>query len=330
MADALVSPTVAGVAGVISTGLIIVATIKCRKTTSDNSVALMGVMGAFIFAAQMLNFSIPGTGSSGHIIGGILLSAILGPWAAFLTLVSVLVLQCFLFADGGLMTLGCNILNMAVLSCLIAYPLIFKPIAGINPSVRRTMIAAVAACIVGLELGALAVTIETKLSGISALPFVNFLLLMMPIHFIIGLGEGAATAAVLAFIMKTRPEILTLSHGSQKNTSKTLNATRIAVITFASLALIFGGVISRYASESPDGLEWSIQKLTGNTKLIEEQDAYRATEARQEAKRIQHTTAFMPDYENRFSGVVGATLIVAMAAGISFLCRKRCNSKNIT
>ncbi len=75
----------------------------------------MGVMGAFVFAAQMINFAIPGTGSSGHIIGGILLAAVLGPWAAFLTLSSVLLLQCLLFADGGFMALGCNILNMAAL-----------------------------------------------------------------------------------------------------------------------------------------------------------------------------------------------------------------------
>ena len=80
----------------------------------------MGVMGAFIFAAQMLNFSIPGTGSSGHIVGGILLASMLGPWAAFLTLSSVIIIQCLVFADGGLMAIGCNIINMAAMSTLVA------------------------------------------------------------------------------------------------------------------------------------------------------------------------------------------------------------------
>ena len=112
MADALVSPAVAGVAAVVSVSLLVVAAKKIRKESSDSSVVpLMGVMGAFIFAAQMINFTIPGTGSSGHIVGGILLGAILGPWAALLTLASVLVVQCLIFADGGLMALGCNILT---------------------------------------------------------------------------------------------------------------------------------------------------------------------------------------------------------------------------
>ena len=101
----------------------------------------MGVMGAFIFAAQMINFSIPGTGSSGHLVGGILLSAILGPWAALITLASVLVIQCLVFADGGFMALGANILNMAALSCLVAYPLLFRPLMKPGASPGRIIAA---------------------------------------------------------------------------------------------------------------------------------------------------------------------------------------------
>jgi cobalt/nickel transport system permease protein len=327
MADALVSPTVAGVAGIISIGLIVTATIKSRRERRDNSVALMGVMGAFIFAAQMLNFSIPGTGSSGHIVGGVLLATILGPWEAFLTLVSVLIIQCLVFADGGLMALGCNILNMGALTCLVAYPLIFKPIAGNKPTLKRVMIAAVAACVIGLELGALAVTIETKLSGITALPTGDFLLLMLPIHFLIGLGEGLATAAVLAFVMKSRPEILVFMNGKESNADANNKRTRSIVIVFAALALIFGVVISKYASSNPDGLEWSIQKLAGDTELTNTQDTYASTDTRQTARELQSKTAFMPDYENRFSGVVGAGIVVVLAAGISLLCRKHISQK---
>ena len=95
----------------------------------------MGVMGAFVFAAQMINFTIPGTGSSGHIGGGILLCLILGQYPAFLSLCSVLIIQCLFFGDGGLLALGCNIFNMGVLPCFIAYPLIAKPIfTEIKPS----------------------------------------------------------------------------------------------------------------------------------------------------------------------------------------------------
>lgn len=131
MSDALVSPPVFAVTGALSLALLGVAIRRVKRAGDDCTqpdghgerlVALMGVMGAFVFAAQMINFAIPGTGSSGHLVGGILLAALLGPWAALLTLSSVLVIQCLVFADGGFMALGANILNMAVLSCLVAYP----------------------------------------------------------------------------------------------------------------------------------------------------------------------------------------------------------------
>ena len=98
MADALVSPAIAGMTGIISGALVVVAAKKIRNGQAENMVPLMGVMGAFIFAAQMINFSIPGTGSSGHIVGGVLLAALLGPWAAFITLTSVLIIQCLIFS----------------------------------------------------------------------------------------------------------------------------------------------------------------------------------------------------------------------------------------
>ena len=123
MSDALISPSVAAGAGVVAVSLIAVAIEVCtRKTSTLNPTRreylfpLMGVLGAFVFAAQMINFTIPGTGSSGHIVGGILLAAILGPWPAFLTLSSVLIIQALIFADGGILALGCNIGNMAASS----------------------------------------------------------------------------------------------------------------------------------------------------------------------------------------------------------------------
>lgn len=210
MSDALVSPEVAATAGVASLLLLGAAVRKVTRQRRDDErlVPLMGVTGAFVFAAQMINFTIPGTGSSGHLIGGILLAALLGPWAALLTLASVLILQCLLFADGGLLALGCNLFNMAVLSCLVAYPLIYKPIAGSDPSPRRILTASLATGIGALELGAGAVVLETELSGITALPAGRFLLLMLPIHLLIGIGEGLGTAAVLTAVRRYRPELL--------------------------------------------------------------------------------------------------------------------------
>lgn len=208
MADALTSPVVAGAAVIVSGTLFVIAAKKVRNSPQENIVPLMGVMGAFIFAAQMINFSIPGTGSSGHIVGGVLLSAILGPWAGFITLTSVLVIQCLIFADGGLMALGCNIFNMAACTCLIAYPLLFKPLMKHSASMGRIIGVSILTCVVGLELGAIAVTLETEASGITALPIAQFLWFMLPIHLVIGIGEGLATAAVLYFVQRYKPELL--------------------------------------------------------------------------------------------------------------------------
>lgn len=305
MADALISPVVAGVAGAVSLTLIAVAATKAQKETSRDSVSMMGVLGAFVFAAQMINFSIPGTGSSGHIIGGILLSALLGPWCGFLTLCSVLIVQCLVFADGGLMALGCNILNMGAMTCLVAYPLIFKPLMKYPASSARLMWVSILACIVGLELGAFAVTIETVSSGITALPFGKFLLFMLPIHLAIGLGEGAATGAILIFVKKNSPALLNpFERVNSEKTPEKSSGKRRVVIFIVSVAVIFAIAFAWIASGNPDGLEWSIEQITGSTEL---------------APANNPATAFMPDYESHFSGIVGGIIVMMMVWAITSL-----------
>lgn len=316
MADALVSTPIAAVAGVTAIALLGVAGYKVNKEKRANAemVSLMGVMGAFIFAAQMINFSIPGTGSSGHIIGGILLAAFLGPWAAFLTLSSVLIIQCLVFADGGLMALGCNIINMGVMSTLIAYPLIFRPIAGYQPTVIRVTAASIAACVIGLELGAMAVTVETYLSGITALPFKAFLSLMTGIHLLIGIGEGLATAAILSYVLKSRPGILYSSEIKKRNSQKNL---KNVLIGFGIGAVLLGGGLAFFASEYPDGLEWSIEKLTGSTELPDAGDSISLA-----ISKLQSSTAIMPDYDNSLSGILGAAIILVLVWGGTYLLTK--------
>lgn len=315
MADALVSPVVAGAVGVLSGTLVVIAAKKVKDSGTESRVPLMGVMGAFIFAAQMINFSIPGTGSSGHIIGGVLLSALLGPWAALITLVSVLVIQSLIFADGGLMALGCNIFNMAVCTCLVAYPLVFRPLMKYPASAGRIIWISILTCVAGLELGALAVTVETEASGITALPMMQFLWFMLPIHLVIGIGEGLATAAVLCFIQKQKPELLLEVRRSEPALSGKLRFGR-AVLIFAALALLVGGILSRIASSDPDGLEWSIQRLTGNTELTASSDKVYGM-----AQSLQQATALMPDYDNTFAGIIGVIIVVLVIWMISGLLK---------
>lgn len=130
MADALLSPAVGGAMWAVTAGLTAYSARKLQNSPDESRVPLMGVLGAFIFAAQMINFSIPATGSSGHLGGGMILSILLGPYAAFLVLASVLIVQALFFADGGLLALGCNIFNMAFFPCFFAYPFIYRKMAG--------------------------------------------------------------------------------------------------------------------------------------------------------------------------------------------------------
>jgi cobalt/nickel transport system permease protein len=171
MADALLSPAVGGTMWSVAGGAIAYSSMKVKKELDERQVPLMGVLGAFIFAAQMINFTIPATGSSGHLGGGLLLAILLGPHAAFLTIASVLVVQSLFFADGGILALGCNIFNLGFFPAFIAYPLIYRNIAGNKPGRARLTGAAIIAAVAGLQMGAFAVVLETVASGISSLPF---------------------------------------------------------------------------------------------------------------------------------------------------------------
>src|SRR5450759_5154608 len=194
MADALISPAVGGTMWAATAGLTAYSAKRLRDNLDDHQVPLMGVLGAFVFAAQMINFTIPATGSSGHLGGGMILAILLGPYAAFLTMASVLTVQALFFADGGLLALGCNIFNLGFSPCFIAYPFIYKKLVGERPTQGRILLGAMAAAILSLQMGAFGVVMETLFSGISELPFSTFVLMMQPIHLAIGIVEGLVTA----------------------------------------------------------------------------------------------------------------------------------------
>ena len=203
MADALLSPAVGGVMYAASGAAIAYSAIKVKKDElSEKKLPVMAVTGAFVFAAQMINFTIPGTGSSGHIGGGILLAAMLGGFPALLSLAAVLIIQCLFFADGGLLALGCNIFNIGVIPCLLVYPLIFKPIVKKGLTYRRITVASIVSVVAGLQIGAFGVVLQTLASGVTQLPFGTFAALMQPIHLAIGLIEGVITAAIVCFVYK--------------------------------------------------------------------------------------------------------------------------------
>lgn len=285
MSDALLSPAVGGAMWAVTGTAIAISSRAMSRSASSASVPLMGVMGAFVFAAQMINFAIPGTGSSGHFAGGVLLALLLGPHAAFLTMASVLTVQALMFADGGLLALGTNIFNMGLLPCFVVYPLLVAPLMGRKPGTLRYRAAIWISAIIALQLGALGVVLETTVSGIAELPFSTFMLAMLPIHLAIGIGEGLITLAVIEFVRRAEPGMF--ADASIANAS----ASRQTVGMLAVLALLTGGVLSWFASSHPDGLEWSVARITGKAEPAET-----TGQVHELAARIQKTTAIMPDY----------------------------------
>lgn len=338
MADALLSPAVGGAMWAATAGLIAYSAQKIKAGADDRKVPLMGVLGAFIFASQMINFSIPATGSSGHLGGGMILAILLGHYAAFLVMASVLFVQALFFADGGLLALGCNIFNLGFFSCFVAYPLLCRKIIGNNPTQGRIMLGAVIGSIIALQLGAFSVVLETVFSGISELPFRVFVLLMQPIHLAIGIVEGIVTAAVVTFVWKARPEIFIARQSLPQDRAVDMKKV---ILGLAIAAAVIGGALSWFASSNPDGLEWAMFKTSGKEEL-KSQERIHASLA-----RIQEKTALLPEYGFKknegtseaevnvkarwpavdpgtsVSGVVGGGLTLLMAVLIGLGLRRR-------
>lgn len=320
MADALVAPAVAATMYV---GSAVAAGYSVRKVKLENNakkIPMMGVMGAFVFATQMINFTIPGTGSSGHLCGGMLLSSILGPFAGFLTMIGVLLIQCLLFADGGILALGANVWNMAFYGCFIGALLIWRPMIKKKLTNGRIIAASIIGCVLTLQLGAFSVTLETLASGITELPFGLFVATMQPIHLAIGAVEGLITAAVLVFIKEARPELLWGVDEAETEGKGRLSVKK-TIAGLAIVAVLIGGGLSLFASSNPDGLEWSMEKVAGTAELENEDEIHQA------AAQFQDTTALLPDYAFKdsesplgtsFSGVVGGVVVVVVCVGACY------------
>lgn len=261
MANELLSVPVAGATLALAAVVVAVAARQARSAAADDRLPLMGVMGAFVFAAQMINFTLPGMpGTSGHLGGGVLLAILMGPAAGIVTMSAILIVQCLLFQDGGLLALGCNILNLGVIPCLLgagAYRLLLGDAA--RAAAWRQYLASWLACLVGVTAGAAMVPVEAAMSGVLQVPLSQFLGVMIGVHLLIALCEGAVTFAVVAYLRRVRPELLGLAPDESPATGASPARPGYSVVTGSLLAtaLLLAGVVSWFASTWPDGLEWS-------------------------------------------------------------------------
>jgi cobalt/nickel transport system permease protein len=217
------------------------AVSKTNKSLGEKQIPLMGVMAAFIFAAQMLNFPVAG-GTSGHFLGGALAAIVLGPWAGILVMTAVVGVQALLFQDGGLLVMGANIFNMGILTAAIGFGL-YRMVINRNKGTRLA-VAGIGAWIATMA-AALLTALQLWVSGTSRLEIV--IPAMLGVHVFIGLGEALITVAALAFIEQTRPDLLS----SEKSTASGGRGWIVAGVLVSLLAVL----ISPLASGNPDGLE---------------------------------------------------------------------------
>ena len=212
--DGFLSTGTSVVTWAASAGGVGYAARRVNRELGERQVPLMGVTAAFVFAAQMMNFAVAG-GTSGHLLGGALAAILLGPWAGVLVLTSVLAVQALLFQDGGLLALGANVFNMAIVGVLvgwIAYTTL-RRLLGDKQGTWTTMVSGFAAAWLSVFVASLVAAAELALSGTS--PWAVALPMMGGVHMLIGIGEGLITVGVLAFLQAARPDLLALHQPSK-------------------------------------------------------------------------------------------------------------------
>lgn len=303
--DGFLSLTISIIFWILTVGLLAMATRKTQHDLGERQIPLMGIMAAFIFAGQMINFPVAG-GTSGHLLGGVLAAIVLGPWAGMLVMASVIGLQALLFQDGGLVVMGANIFNMGLLTALIGFGL-YRGVSGRRQGVRFA-VAGLAAWLSVLA-AALVTSLQLWLSGTSPLEIV--MPAMLGVHALIGLGEALITVAALAFITRTRPDLLETE----------------AVRARGGYGWVAGGLalallvvlLSPLASADPDGLE----RIAEDMGFLGQ-----GTEAPYQ---------ILPDYTIPFlgesplstiiAGAAGALVVATLAIGVGRLLKRRSQTR---
>ena len=296
--DGFLSVLLSIVLWVISVVLIGIALRKTGQTIGERQVPLMGVLAAAIFAGQMLNFSVTG-GTSGHLLGAAIAAILLGPWPAVLVMTSVVAVQALLFQDGGILALGANLFNMAIIGPFVAYALFTLLMKLFKKQTWGLFIAGFIAAWSSIFIASLACALQLALSGTS--PANIAVPAMGAIHALIGIGEGLITIGALAFIFAARKDLLIADANKP--------ARNIGVVVGGLLLSLVLVVLSPLASSHPDGLEWVAEK-------------HGFIEAAREAFYNIVPDYSMPGISNPAlatiaAGILGAVIVFCVAYGIA-------------
>lgn len=301
--DGFLSVPVAAVGWVILIGMVGLALRQTRDALGERQIPLMGILAAFVFAAQMINFPVAG-GTSGHLLGGMLVAILIGPWAALLVMTSVIVVQGLLFQDGGLLAMGFNVFNMGILSTFVGYTLYRWLRRALGSVPRGEWIAVAVGAWAAVETGAIATALELAISNTSALDVA--LPAMVGVHALIGIGEALITVGALAFVQQSRPDLIAGSAQAPARGS--------AWIAVGLLIALVVALASPLASSHPDGLE-RVAEDKGFT-----------------AKAEEAVYELLPDYTvpgvddeaatTILAGVIGVVIVAGVGYGVARLASR--------
>jgi cobalt/nickel transport system permease protein len=255
--DGVLDPSVAVVTGILGAGGLSFGLGRLARRLGDKAPVLMGTMSAFVFAAQMVNFPV-GPGVSGHLLGGVLAAVLLGPWAGAVVIAAVLLVQCFLFADGGATALGANFVNMGLVGSIGGYA-IYAPLRRWIGGPKGVLVAAMIAAWFSVLLASGAFAVELAASRRLA-DFVPILSWMALVHAAIGLGEAMITGLVVRFLLVQRPDLFEISDDS--NAAIALSGRWGQTLAGGlAVALAIAVFLAPFASDLPDGLEFVGDRL---------------------------------------------------------------------
>ncbi|WP_055624865.1 energy-coupling factor ABC transporter permease [Streptomyces sp. JHA19] len=269
--DGFIDAPTSAVTGVVAAAAVAVSLRGARRELDERTAPLAGLVAAFIFAVQMLNFPVA-AGTSGHLLGGALAAILVGPYTGVLCVSVVLLMQSILFADGGLTALGVNITNMAIVTTVVAYA-VFRLLVKVLPRGRRSItVASFAAALLSVPAAALAFTLMFAVGGTTDVSLGKVLTAMVGVHVLIGLGEATITALTVGAVVAVRPDLVYGARDLRQRLRLRVNGElvdapaaepapvaarsprKIWVVGLVT-SLILAGFVSFYASASPDGLE---------------------------------------------------------------------------
>ncbi|MFI8435180.1 energy-coupling factor ABC transporter permease [Streptomyces sp. NPDC079020] len=336
--DGFIGAPVSVAAGVVAAGAVAVSLRGARRELDERTAPLAGLVAAFIFAVQMLNFPVA-AGTSGHLLGGALAAILVGPYTGVLCVSVVLLMQGILFADGGLTALGVNITVMGVVTVVVAYAL-FRGLTGILPRTRRSATtAAFVAALVSVPAAACAFTLIYWIGGTTDIPIGKVLTAMAGVHVLIGVGEAVITALTVGAVIAVRPDLVHAARGlaaplklrvdgelidapvtSGSSAAPAPTATRSTRgIRAAGLvtALLLAGFVSYYASASPDGLE----KVAADKGIDKKAEEHAAADSPLADYGVRNVTDAR--ISGGLAGVIGVSATIVVGSGVFRAVRRR-------